>query len=130
MIPLHTAHVGLINEDGSTEIVGLFHQDAALMKDLQNSVAYSLRERHDLAVFHSKRLVPKAAPGKQPIKGSFWCQFGQLGILLAAFKGFEEKQQKAAKWLTEQRARAKAWPPAMAASVPIPALPQPRDGRE
>ena len=130
MSPLHIALVGSLNADGSTEIVGLFHQDAALIRDLQNAVAYPLRERHDLAVLHSKRLVPKAAPGKQPIKGSFWCQFGQLGILLAAFKGSEEKQQKAAKWLAEQRARAKAWPPAMGASVPIPVLPQPRTGRE
>ena len=130
MNPLHTAIVGLLNADGSTEIVGLFHQDAQLAQDLANCLAYSLRERHDLAVLHSKRLVPKAAPGKQPIKGSFWCQFGQLGVLLAAFKGSEEKQRRAAKWLAEQRARAKAWPPAMAASVPIPVLPQPRDGRE
>ena len=130
MNTLHIALVGLLNEDGSAEIVGLFHQDAALMRDLQNAVAYPLRERHDAAVFHSKRLVPKSALGKQPIKGSFWHQFGQLGILLAAFKGSEEKQQKAAKWLAEQRARAKAWPPTMAASVPIPVLPQPRDGRE
>ena len=49
MNPLHTALVGLLNEDGSTEIVGLFRQDAALIRDLQNAVAYPLRERHNLA---------------------------------------------------------------------------------
>ena len=130
MNALHTALVGLLNADGGTEIVGLFHQDAALMRDLQNAGDYPLKERHDLAVFYSKRLVPRPAPGKQPIKGSFWCQFGTYGIMLAAFKGSEEKQQRAAKWLAEQKARAKAWPPAMGASVPIPVLPQPRTGRE
>lgn len=112
-----------------TELLTLFGNDSQLAQDLANSVAYPLRKRHDLAVHHSRRLVPRPAPGKQPIKGSFWCQFGTYGIMLAAFKGSDEKQKKAAKWLAEQRARAKAWPPAMGASVPIPALPQPRTGR-
>lgn len=112
------------------ELLALFANDAQLAQDLQNAVAYPLPERHDLAVHHSRRLVPRPAPGKQHLRGGFWSQFGVYGVMLAAFTGSAEKQRKAAKWLVEQRARAKAWPPAPGASVPIPVLPQPRTGRE
>jgi len=130
MNPLHTALVGLLNADGGTEIVGLFHQDAALMKDLANSIAYTRKAQHALAVSHSKRLVPKAEPDKRHYRWSFWGQFEEKLIMRRAFCGSPEKQQELQRWLSNQKAKAKAWPPRVMTSVPFTVLPQPRDGRE
>ena len=125
MNPLHIALVGLLNEDGSTKIVGLFHQDAALMQDLANCVAYTRGERRDLAVAHSKRLVPRAAPGMQHFRWSFWGQFNEKLIMRWAFYGSEAKQQECQRWLAKNMSKS-----TRIVSVPFRPTPQPRDGRE
>lgn len=112
------------------ELLALFANDAQLAQDLQNTVAYTLRERHDLAVWHSNRLVPRPAPGKRHYRWSFWGQFEEKLIMRRAFCGSPEKQQELQRWLANQRAKAKAWPPRVMTSVPFTVLPQPWDGRE
>lgn len=113
-----------------TELLALFGNDADLLQDLANRLDPPQKERRALAVAHSKRLVPKAKPGMQHYRYSFWGQFNEKMVMIWAFCGSEAKQAECAKWLSKQKAKAKAWPPRVMTSVPFTVLPQPRTGRE